>query len=209
MWALGVHVPGTNMRFFTNPYCVIDFIIVMLDVVSLMATSLPDSIGDNVLILRIVRLIRLARLLKVMRIMKKLRDEMLKKKEVPPWVLPSKFKHAPQEMLDSMTGMVTVTRKMADLFEDQQLQALLSELVQRLSQVHSQEELEEMESSYVAEGTGGVMGDALDSVGLNPLTGVLFGSDEVTWKYPLDACNLWSSKYIGALHQRTLHRNTL
>jgi hypothetical protein len=149
MWALGVHVRGTKMLFFTNPYCVIDFIIVLLDIVSLAAESLPDSIGDNVIILRIVRLIRLARLLKVMRIMKKLRDEMLKKKEVPPWVLPKKFKHAPKEMLDSMTGMVTVTRKMADLFEDQQLQALLSELVSKLSGVHSPEEMAELSAEEI------------------------------------------------------------
>jgi hypothetical protein len=124
-WAL-----NSLFEFCTNPFCVTDFLCVMLDVLTY-AGALKIS-GTK--LIRAVRLLRLMRLFKVMRLLKKMRDELMKHKEVPPWKLPEEYMLAPGEVgpkvekLKAMTAMTSVMKHTVNLEGQYKLQHILRAL---------------------------------------------------------------------------------
>jgi hypothetical protein len=114
--------------FFSNPFSAMDFLVVSLDVsVMVLKDSMPDT-GGGTKALRMIRLARLARLLKVMRLMKKMRDELMKQKEVPVWKLPNKFRKGKKEKFAAMTSMARVMSRTAYLAGQYKLKLVLAEI---------------------------------------------------------------------------------
>jgi hypothetical protein len=124
IWAV-----GNTVEFFANPYSTTDFIVQLLDIIVIFAGGLLGSLSGNTKILRMLRMARLARLLKVMRLMKKMRDEMLRQKEVPVWKLPEAYRTAIKEKLLAMTVMTKVVSRATELARSFKLRAFLEALM--------------------------------------------------------------------------------
>jgi hypothetical protein len=124
MWAV-----GDLFVFFLNPYSTTDFVVQFLDVIVICAGSVLGSLSGNTKIVRLARMARLARLLKVMRLMKKMRDELLKQKEVPVWKLPDRYRNALKEKLLGLTVMTKVMSRATELGYGFKLRAFLEALL--------------------------------------------------------------------------------
>jgi hypothetical protein len=99
--------------FFTNPFAVIDFIVVMLDVVIMLAAGMMGDMEGSTKALRALRSVRLLRLLKVARLMQSLRDAR-KPKALPPWKLPQQFCNPPQLKMASLRHLMAVLTRTAE-----------------------------------------------------------------------------------------------
>jgi len=118
-------------------YRIMDFLVVSLDIVVLVAKGL---LPINPKVLRIVRIFRLSKLSKIMRLMDRLRDEMNRKKEVPPWVLAKKFTQSPKEKLLAMTEMVHVLYQTSQIEQRFKLTGLLMAIKQESKTPAQQQE---------------------------------------------------------------------
>jgi hypothetical protein len=139
-WAL-----NNPYGFFTNLFCVTDFLCVLLDVLTY--GGILRANGTK--LIRTVRLLRLLRLAKLMRLLKKLRDELTRDREVPPWKLPEEYLLTPgkNEDLDdgeklmklkAMKAMATVVKYTIAIEGQYKLQSLLRVLGQHFRSPGSQ-----------------------------------------------------------------------
>jgi hypothetical protein len=118
-------------------FCVTDFLCVLLDILTY---SKMLQINGTKLV-RSVRLVRLLRLAKIMRLLNRLRDELKRDREVPPWKLPEEWLLTPSknELLDgsekllklkAMKAMATVIKHAIMIEGQYKLQSLLHMLKQ-------------------------------------------------------------------------------
>jgi len=122
MWAV-----GDLKEFFTDMYATVDFVVVMLDILSFALGSLLGAVGGFGPVLRAVRFIKLLRVLKAARVLKALRDE-LRGKSFIEYKSPLRYTHTSEEKVKTMMAMVTVLMKVSQITESWRISTFLSKV---------------------------------------------------------------------------------
>ena len=97
---------GNLKTFFYDPFWVIDFVVVMLDL--LMLSGLASSLGGQTKALRTIRMLRLIRAFRMVKLAIKIREEMRRPKAVTAWSLQDRFVHSSKARINGLTGMLDV-----------------------------------------------------------------------------------------------------
>jgi inositol 1,4,5-triphosphate receptor type 3 len=122
MWAV-----GDMKEFFTDMYATVDFVVVLLDIVSFSLGTLLGAAGGFGPVLRAVRFIKLMRVLKAARVLKALRDE-LRGKSFVEYKAPLRYTHTSEEKVKTMMAMVTVLMKVSQISNSWRISTFLSKV---------------------------------------------------------------------------------
>ena len=125
MWAL-----NSMAAFFTDGFCLVDFSVVTLDIVTIAAKSALGSAGGFTKALRAIRLARLARVLRAARLISKLAAIYKGPAALIVWMPPPRFISTPDTKMQTMVQMVRVLRQISSLAHTFRLWTLVSKLKQ-------------------------------------------------------------------------------
>jgi hypothetical protein len=100
-------------QFFSDPFAAMDFLVVLLDVVVLVASDAMGAAGGSTKALRTVRLVRLVRLAKIARLAKAVRAAK-KPKPLLPWKLPIKYARPRPLQMTTTCHLVTVLIRLVE-----------------------------------------------------------------------------------------------
>jgi inositol 1,4,5-triphosphate receptor type 3 len=119
---------GNMVTFFADPFGVIDFVVVALDL--LMLSNALTSLGGETKALRIIRMLRLVRAFRMVKLAIKIREEMRRPKAVVPWVLQDRFVRSSKAKLAGLTGMLGVLLRIDAILGKHRFAMLIASLKQ-------------------------------------------------------------------------------
>eukprot|EP00937_MAST-01D_sp_MAST-1D-sp2_P002362 g2362.t1 len=120
MWSL-----NSVKLFFSDGFCIVDFLVVALDILTLAAAGLLGSAGGFTKALRAIRLARLARVLRAARIVSKL---VFRHGKVIVWTPPARYSSTAEMRMLTMVRAVQVLRDISRLGHCYRLWTLVSQL---------------------------------------------------------------------------------
>jgi fumarate reductase subunit C len=118
---------NNTLTFFSDPFGVIDFVVVLLD--AMMLLDVLSFLGGDPLPTKALRTIRMLRLIRAFRMVKlamKIRQEMRRPKPALPWTLDERFTHSSLAKLVGLTRMLDVLLRVDDILGKHRFSKLLA-----------------------------------------------------------------------------------
>jgi hypothetical protein len=119
---------GNLFTLLSDPFTIIDFVVVMLDLIVMVSPDLLSWMGGGTKGLRSIRMLRLVRSFRMIKLAIRIRDELRKPKPVAPWTLSDKFVHSPKAKLQSLTAILGVLLHIDDIIGQHRFATLLAGL---------------------------------------------------------------------------------
>jgi fumarate reductase subunit C len=119
---------NNTKTFFSDPFGVIDFLVVLLD--AMMLLNILSFLGGETKALRAIRMLRLVRAFRMVKLAIKIREEMRRPKPTVPWVLNERFVHSSLAKLVGLTRMLDVLLRIDAILGEHRFAKLLASLKQ-------------------------------------------------------------------------------